>query len=392
MITSAVDISMDGVVVSPSNAISNIFSVVVSTPSDVSVIVSGNMRDSGGMVVVIPSAVWASVVLEINVVLWSGVVEVIDSIVISNASTSVVEGMASVVVEMASVVVSFRSILIVVLSVTIWIDSVDVEIEVSVDVPVVSMTMTVVIFRVVDDSVVGPLVIVKSGSDVISSPVVSSTISEGSIVVVGKVSVEAPVSSPTDVIPVTISDVIVVDSIVSVDVLEVIVVISGNMEDSEGKVVDITTVVCRVELKVVLWSWVVEVIDSIVVSSSPTSVVVGDNVLAINSVLSVIFVDVSVISIVAEVSAIPSVGPVVVKTGAIVSISGLVVTLPSITIFAVVSSVGRVCVEVNGTFVDMSVITSVGIVVAIESTPMSVVISGNIRDSEGKVVVITFVV
>ena len=98
-----------------------------------------------------------------------------------------------------------------------------------------SLGSIVEIAAAVDVSVVGVVVIVTFVSDAISSLVVSSTISEGSRVVEGKVSVEATVSSPTVDISVTISDDTVIDSIVSVDVSVVIVVISGNMRDSEGK-------------------------------------------------------------------------------------------------------------------------------------------------------------
>ena len=168
VITSAVEVSTDGVVISAPDVISNISSVVVSSmaisegfrvvegkvsveaidtsstvdisviisdgavvvsisPIDVSVIMSGNMRDSDGKVVVIISVVWASVVVVINVVLWSWVVEVIDSIAVSNSSASVMGG-GDVLARMASVVVTFMSTFIVVLSVTIWADSGEVEI------------------------------------------------------------------------------------------------------------------------------------------------------------------------------------------------------------------------------------------------------------------------
>ena len=81
----------------------------------------------------------------------------------------------------------------------------------------------------------------------------------------------------------------------------------------------------------------------------------------------------------------------------------VVVTLLSIAIFivVVVSStisegfkvvVGRVSVEVTATFVDISMIISGGTVVTVESIAISVVMSGNIRDSGGNVVVIIFVV
>ena len=147
--------------------------------------------------------------------------------------------------------------------------------------PVVSMTVEVSgisslgsiveITAAVDVSVVGVVVIVTFVSDAISSLVVSSTISEGSMVVGGKVSVEASMASPTVDISVTISDGTVVDSIVSVDVSVVIVVISGNMRDSEGKVVFIISVVVSVV------AFVVASDDIIVVgeSTGSLSVVAG---------------------------------------------------------------------------------------------------------------------
>ena len=158
-----------------------------------------------------------------------------------------------------------------------------------------SLGSIVEITAAVDVSVVGVVVIVTFVSDAISSLVVSSTISEGSRVVEGKVSVEASVvvssiaisegfrvvegkvsveaidTSSTVDISVTISDGTVVDSIVSVDVSVVIVVISGNMRDSEGKVVVIISGVVSVV------SFVVASDDIMVVgeSAGSLSVVTG---------------------------------------------------------------------------------------------------------------------
>ena len=105
----------------------------------------------------------------------------------------------------------------------------------------------VVIAAAVEVSIVGVVVVVIFASDAnsnISSLVVSSiTISEGSRVVEGKVSVEEAITSPTVDISVIISDGTVVVTIAPVDVS---VVMSGNMRDSEGKVVVIISVCASV--------------------------------------------------------------------------------------------------------------------------------------------------
>ena len=296
--------------------------------------------------------------------------ELKDFIVVASSSTPVVEGIDKIS-SMASVIVLVKSCLIVVA-----LEAVELEINSTVEVLVLSMAVELLAVP----SVVGRVTSASYAISFILSVVATSSNSRNFKVVVGMISVQAKVSFP------------VVDMDVDMVVVEVI--------DSIVVPPPSNSIVGRVVVLVTMASVVFELKDFIVVASSSTPVVEGiDKLSSMASVIvsfksSSVFVVVSetveveinstvevlVVSMAVELSAVLSVVGRVTSASDVISVNfSVVAAFSNPRDFKVVGGMITVQAKVSFTVVDMSLNISVGtVVVSMVPFDVSVVISVNV--------------